>query len=204
MLLDGERRFSYDNPKVEEMIKEVKEPLSRLYELYGALNTSGDSKAPIDAQASGTDMENGKDKDDSEWRSPYKKYLKGKYGTKLTIQDDRYLSGTNEFFRMATSNNLKWWKVCSQKYPILIARDLFFIRVSEFSFNTDGRILDLFQSSLGLETVQAVICLHNWLQSSAAPVDNFTQEMEINDLIESGNNLKACCNLSLFIQYFFN
>lgn len=86
---------------------------------------------------------------------------------------------------MATSNNLKWWKVCSQKYPILIARDLFFIRVSEFSFNTDGRILDLFQSSLGLETVQAVICLHNWLQSSAAPVDNFTQEMEINDLIES-------------------
>lgn len=98
LLLDGERRFSCDNPKVEEMIKEVKEPLSRLYELYGALNTSGDSKAPIDAQASGTDMENGKDKDDSEWRSSYKKYLKGKYGTKLTIQDDRYLSGTNEFF----------------------------------------------------------------------------------------------------------
>lgn len=99
---------------------------------------------------------------------------------------------------MATSNNLKWWKVCSQKYPILIARDLFLIRVSEFSFNTDGWILDLFQSSLGLE------CLHNWLQSSAAPVDNFTQEMEINDLIEFGNNLKACYNLSLFIQYFFN
>lgn len=98
MLLDGEWRFSCDNPKVEEMIKEVKEPLSRLYELYSALNTSGETKAPIDAQASGTDMENGKDKDDSEWRSSYKKYLKGKYGTKLTIQDDRYLLGTNEFF----------------------------------------------------------------------------------------------------------
>lgn len=44
------------------MTKGYEELLSYLYELYGASNTSGETKASNDVQSSsGTDIENGKD-----------------------------------------------------------------------------------------------------------------------------------------------
>ena len=56
------------------------------------------------------------------------------------------------------------------KYPILsrIARDILvipvFIVVSKSAFSTNRRVIDIFQSSLDSDIVEAVICFQDWLR----------------------------------------
>jgi len=71
-----------------------------------------------------------------------------------------------------TFDILMWWKVNSTKFPILdeIARDVLAIPIttvaSESAFNTGGRVIDPYRSSLALKTVEALVCTQNWLRSS--------------------------------------
>ncbi|CAN6442326.1 unnamed protein product [Victoria cruziana] len=66
-------------------------------------------------------------------------------------------------------NILSWWRINSPKYPVLsrMARDILGIPVStvafESTFNTRGRVLDAYKSSLDSQTVQALICAQDWL-----------------------------------------
>jgi hypothetical protein len=81
---------------------------------------------------------------------------------------DRYLmeeiEKPNENFDI-----LNWWKVNSTKFPVLaqIARIVLAIPIttvtSELAFSTGGRVLDPFQSSLALITIEALVCAQNWL-----------------------------------------
>jgi hypothetical protein len=70
---------------------------------------------------------------------------------------------------------LIWWKVNAPKYSIFaaIARDVLVIPIStiasEFAFNTGGRVLDSFRSSLSPLTVEALICTQNWIRNN--PID---------------------------------
>ncbi|KAB2631363.1 hypothetical protein D8674_008882 [Pyrus ussuriensis x Pyrus communis] len=66
-------------------------------------------------------------------------------------------------------NILLWWKMNGSKYPILavIAKDILAIQVSivasESAFSTRGRVISDFRSSLTPKSVEALICMQNWL-----------------------------------------
>ncbi|KAL6202109.1 hypothetical protein ACLB2K_025820 [Fragaria x ananassa] len=68
---------------------------------------------------------------------------------------------------------LDWWRCNGSKYPNLqaVARDVLAIQVStvasESSFSTGKRVIDPHRSSLTPRTVEALICLQNWLKSDA-------------------------------------
>ncbi|CAL8112897.1 unnamed protein product [Prunus armeniaca] len=65
---------------------------------------------------------------------------------------------------------LLWWKLNGPKYPVLatIAKDILAIQVStvasESCFSTGGRVIDAFRSSLTPKSVEALICMQNWLK----------------------------------------
>ena len=67
---------------------------------------------------------------------------------------------------------LGWWKRHSPKYPVLscIARDVLAIQAStvasESSFSAGGRIISDHRSRLNSETVEALICLQDWLKAA--------------------------------------
>ena len=62
-----------------------------------------------------------------------------------------------------------WWKANSNRYQVLskLAKDVLDVPVStitsELAFSTNGRILDLFQSSLSPLVVQNLVCTQDWL-----------------------------------------
>ena len=64
---------------------------------------------------------------------------------------------------------LVWWKTNQFRFPVLsqMARDVLTIPLStvasESAFNVGGRVLDACRSSLNPETVEAVICLRDWV-----------------------------------------
>jgi len=64
-----------------------------------------------------------------------------------------------------------------------MTRDILIILVctvsSEFVFSTWSRILDSFYSSLSPTTVEALICVQNWLRSTKQNVNNL--QVEINE-----------------------
>lgn len=80
---------------------------------------------------------------------------------------------------------LQWWKLASHKYPILasISRDVFAIQVStvasESAFSTGGRVIDAFRSSLTPSSVEALICMQNWLKG-----DDITTHFDVEPCIE--------------------
>jgi inhibitor of KinA sporulation pathway (predicted exonuclease) len=83
-----------------------------------------------------------------------------------------------------------WWKMNKVKYPTLtkMARDILSVPVctvsSEFVFNTGSKEIDHYRSSLRPETVEALICAKDWLQSgstgsgSGADVSNALVKVE--------------------------
>ena len=93
-------------------------------------------------------------------------------------------------------NILLWWKVNGNKYPILaaIAKDILAIQVStvasESAFSTGGRVISDFRSSLTPKSVEALICMQNWLrgdniitlEDDAPSIDH----IEFYESIESG------------------
>ncbi|CAI8612990.1 unnamed protein product [Vicia faba] len=84
---------------------------------------------------------------------------------------------------------LNWWKVNSNKYPILgqMARDILAMPVStvasESAFSTGGRVLTCYRSYLTPKTVEALIYTQNWCKSSPVSVD-------IEELVDELENLE--------------
>ncbi|CAA0819781.1 Unknown protein [Striga hermonthica] len=68
---------------------------------------------------------------------------------------------------------LNWWKLNGVKYPNLqaLAKDVLAIQVStvasEASFSTGKRVIDPHRSSLTPRSVEALICLQQWLKSDS-------------------------------------
>lgn len=66
---------------------------------------------------------------------------------------------------------LEWWKANTLKFKILskMAKDILSIPAtsvaSEATFSAGGRVLNQFRSSLNPQTVEALICLGDWVRS---------------------------------------
>ncbi|KAA0049643.1 ty3-gypsy retrotransposon protein [Cucumis melo var. makuwa] len=125
--------------------------------------------------------------------SRYKRRRQEQNTLELRNDVDRYLSDSceelNDQFDVLT-----WWKLNAVKYLILskIAQDIFAISVStvafESAFNTGGRILDSFRSSLSPKTVEALICTQIWIRGKTTLLDLCPEleEMEICEKFENG------------------
>ncbi|CAN0881407.1 Putative AC transposase [Linum grandiflorum] len=81
---------------------------------------------------------------------------------------------------------LDWWKLRSGSYPILskMARDVLAVPITtiapEAAFNTSGRVLNEFSSSLTPSLAEAHICTRDWIRSSPelVPVGDRLDELE--------------------------
>ncbi|XP_031108585.1 zinc finger BED domain-containing protein RICESLEEPER 2-like [Ipomoea triloba] len=81
---------------------------------------------------------------------------------------------------------LRWWKVNFARFPILskLARDVLAIPIStvasESAFNTSGRVLDHFRSSLTPKIVEALVCTQDWLRLPNTPlsIEENLEELE--------------------------
>ncbi|PON65454.1 Ribonuclease H-like domain containing protein [Trema orientale] len=109
---------------------------------------------------------------------------------------DRYISeAAEDVIEGATYDVLKWRANNEYKLPVLalIAHDVFAVPVttvsSEVAFSIGGRIIDPFRSSLSPKTVEALICLKNWLSEIHQPiiVKNYIDESEV---FETSENLE--------------
>lgn len=67
-------------------------------------------------------------------------------------------------------NILKWWAVNAPRYPILgsIARDVLAVPAStvasESAFSTCGRVITDHRTSLGADSVEALMCYGDWIR----------------------------------------
>ncbi|KAM7508227.1 hypothetical protein LguiA_018680 [Lonicera macranthoides] len=77
-----------------------------------------------------------------------------------------------------------WWKLNKLKYPTLskMARDILSIPVSTVGpdsvFDTASKEMDRYRCSLRPETVEAVICAKDWLESESVETSNALVKME--------------------------
>nr|KYP43119.1 Putative AC transposase [Cajanus cajan] len=105
------------------------------------------------------------------WRSNFEKHKSAKRNdtSNLKLEFDRYLEeatlpDSDEKFHI-----LVWWKAKGLKYPTLqmIARDFLAIPIStiasESSFSTGGWFLTPHRSRLRPDTLEALMCLQDWL-----------------------------------------
>jgi hypothetical protein len=67
---------------------------------------------------------------------------------------------------------LAWWRVNGPKYPIIsrMARDILSVPLStvasESTFSSAKRILDDYRCNLLPETIEAIMCSHDWLKGA--------------------------------------
>ncbi|KAL6562860.1 hypothetical protein OROHE_005447 [Orobanche hederae] len=86
---------------------------------------------------------------------------------------------------------LKWWRLNGSKYPNLqlVAKDVLAIQVStvasESCFSTGKRVIDPHRSSLTPRSVEALICLQNWLKSVSVTNLEYTPTPEEIEFIEN-------------------
>jgi hypothetical protein len=134
------------------------------------------------------------------------------FGTHHDVQSkselDQYLMEEVEKPNV-TFDILNWWKVNSTKFPVLaqITRIVLAIPITtvalESAFSTGGRVLDPFRSSLASTTVEALVCVQNWLRSK--PINGYDTEMVDNPesyRLESGKLLAFYYSLLKFILLF--
>ena len=69
-------------------------------------------------------------------------------------------------------NILAWWQMSSVEYPTLsrMARDILAVPAStvasESAFCTGSRVLSDFRSRMTAETVEALVCLQDWIRAT--------------------------------------
>ncbi|XP_010541714.1 PREDICTED: zinc finger BED domain-containing protein DAYSLEEPER-like isoform X2 [Tarenaya hassleriana] len=99
-------------------------------------------------------------------------YIMETTGQNLKSELDQYLDETL-LPRVQEFDVLDWWKQNKLKYPTLskMARDILSIPVSAaalgYVFDMEPREMDDYKTSLRPETVEALICAKEWIQSEA-------------------------------------
>ena len=156
------RLRKYFGADVDKHLKQVKKAIEVLYLEYAA--EFEDNDVVLGEQGSCVDQEVLVDSALSDW-DEHIKLKKAKSCNEL----QRYLE--EDFHpRTADFDILNWWSVNSARYPILgtIARDVLAFPASsvasESAFSTCGRVITDHRSSLDAETVEALMCLEDWIR----------------------------------------
>ena len=158
----------YSAEECDSHINEVSESLHALYSVYASIE--GPTSANTSNVNSDIDVSKGKRK-----RDAFDAWAENHYDVipENKIELDIYLK---EGICKPSDENydefdaLNWWKVNAMKFRCLskMARDVLSIPItivaSEAAFSAGGRVLDQYRSSLKPETVQALICLGDWLR----------------------------------------
>ena len=103
----------------------------------------------------------------------------------------------------ASFDILRWWKVNSDRFPILsrMARDVLSVPIStvasESAFSTGGRVFNVFRSCLTPKIVGALICTSDWLRLSSSPI-LVEESLEDLEKLERGE-----CHFKLAISFSF-
>jgi hypothetical protein len=90
----------------------------------------------------------------------FKRHLQEEDSVKNRNKVERYLIDSCEDLNDDKLDILGWWKSNASKYKIL-SKVAQHVLASESTFSIGGRILDQFQSSLSLATIQTLIYCQN-------------------------------------------
>ena len=112
-------------------------------------------------------MIHGKTSQFADWRQYLHDYSK----SKVKNEYNRYLEDIPDEndFSDDDFDILQWWRVNSSKYPTLsrMARDVLAVPASsvasESAFSTGSRIISDYRSRLAPRTVEALVCLQDWM-----------------------------------------
>lgn len=152
----------------QDRIDDVNDRIKALYSEHALCSPLASLDQGLAWQVSGSDNPDNETRDRL---TGFDKFLNETSQNQSSISDlDKYLEEPL-FPRNVDFSILEWWKVHMPKYPILsmVARNVLGIPMSkvafEFAFNTGGRVLDSYRGSLSPNTVQALMCAQDWLQS---------------------------------------
>lgn len=152
----------------QDRIDDVNDRIKALYSEHALCSPLASLDQGLGWQVSGSDNPDNETRDRL---TGFDKFLNETSQNQSSISDlDKYLEEPL-FPRNVDFSILEWWKVHMPKYPILsmVARNVLGIPMSkvafEFAFNTGGRVLDSYRGSLSPNTVQALMCAQDWLQS---------------------------------------
>ncbi|XP_054781938.1 zinc finger BED domain-containing protein RICESLEEPER 2-like [Prosopis cineraria] len=146
----------YDEDMAEYFTRQVKELLFKMYDRYKSFH--------------------GLKKSSTNTQSQFDKVMNEDDNVENQSELDLYLMETREKTN-PKFDILNWWKVNSFKYLVIgqIARDVLAMPIStiasESAFSTGGRILNEYRCSLGIKTVEALICANNWFRSTPLASD---------------------------------
>ncbi|KAK4409534.1 putative AC transposase [Sesamum angolense] len=117
-------------------------------------------------------------------------YKTGGKGDRVKSELEKYL-GEDVAMHTDKFDILNWWKVNTQRFPILskMARDVLAVSVSTFAsesaFSAGGRVLDAFRSSLSPKIVQALIYTQDWLRKDFKPI-SIEEDLSELEVVERG------------------
>ncbi|KAH0981217.1 hypothetical protein GBA52_008394 [Prunus armeniaca] len=180
------KKENFDEDDVQIKTREVKSVLMALYDEYvpkvdGGIHMRCNSTIENVGSASGSNNMVGESVGD-DW-------------IREVEESDSYLADPLAFVsKDAFFDILMWWKLNGPKYPVLaaIAKDVLSIQTStvayESCFSNGGKVIDAFRSKLTPRSMEAFICMQNWLRgdeiSSLEDIPSIV-EFEFYETIES-------------------
>ncbi|KAG6519434.1 hypothetical protein ZIOFF_022928 [Zingiber officinale] len=169
----------YEHEVSANQIVLVKNSLYELYNEYVTAHEEKKSNKNLNGDSNGdgfdptSNANNEKGKAIMTGRSKFDNFIRNidtvqhaKSELDIYLDDDIYICQNDETHFDA----LEWWKTNNLKYRILskMACDILSIPIttvaSESTFSAGGRVIDNYHASLGVETVQVLLCGEDWFR----------------------------------------
>nr|KAJ0210245.1 hypothetical protein LSAT_V11C400197010 [Lactuca sativa] len=171
--------YPLDFKKVEELYAKVFEVINQLYNHYSNVSPTGKNDGSSSFNTNDNDGQNfdGVVKN-KKMRKIYDEFYENDVEDAMEKSElEEYLDAPPEKMNNETFDILKWWSDKCTTYKALasMAKDILAILVStvasESTFSTFGRVVDDFRSNLLPKTVEALICIQDWLRASNFCID---------------------------------
>jgi hypothetical protein len=171
VILDPRFKYSYVDFRLkqafvinaERHLDKVRRTLRKLFSEYSCQTNY--QTAPSESLGGTSNAEISSSNDDlfADWDQHHRAVLRTEAQSELdNYLEENLIPQTNDF------DILGWWKSNSTKWPVLssMARDVLTTVPSESAFSTGERVVSDFRSRLNTETIEALICLQDWLRAA--------------------------------------